>query len=208
MERIPVELIKREAAALAEERRAFLRRAAALAVGALVALVPGAASLIVILDPLKRRQRGDGLVRVAPLDVVPADGVPRRFSILAAREDAWSRLRDHPVGAVYLRREPGSAGVEALNAVCPHAGCFVTYQEQAGSFRCPCHDSRFERSGARIEPGRCPSPRDLDALEAEVREQRDAEGRPLVGPDGQPRREVWVHFKNFRAGTPAKIVLG
>ncbi len=190
-----------------EDRRGFFRRAAALAVGALVALVPGAASLIVFLDPLRRRKRSDGFVRVAPLDVVPADGVPRRFSILAPREDAWNRLPLHPVGAVYLRREPGSDGVLAHNAVCPHAGCFVSYQEQAGSFRCPCHDSRFARNGERIDPATCPSPRALDALTPEVREQQDPEGKPLLGPDGRPRLEVWVRFQNFRAGTSAKIAL-
>lgn len=182
-------------------------QAATLAVGGLLGLVPAAAGLIVFLDPLRRRKRTDGLVRVAPLDGVPADGVPRRFSILAAREDAWNRLPLHPVGGVYLRREPGSDGVEAHNAVCPHAGCFVNYQEQAGCFRCPCHNSRFARNGDRIDPERCPSPRALDALTTEIRERRDLEGRPLLGPDGRPRLEVWVRFQNFRAGTPAKIAL-
>lgn len=192
---------------VAGDRRGLLKRVAAVAVGALIGLVPGAASLIVFLDPLRRRKRSDGLVRVAPLEVVPADGVPRRFSILAAHQDAWNRLPLHPVGAVYLRREPGSDGVEAHSAVCPHAGCFVNYQEQAGCFRCPCHNSRFERTGERIDPESCPSPRGLDALTAEIREQRDLEGQPLLGPDGRPRLEVWVHFQNFRAGTPAKILL-
>jgi nitrite reductase/ring-hydroxylating ferredoxin subunit len=196
-----------ERAARAEDRRGFFARTAAVGLSTLVALVPGAASLVVFLDPLRRRKRRDGLVKVAPLDMVPQDGLPRRFSILAAREDAWTRLPRHPVGAVYLRREPGADGVEALSAACPHAGCFVYYQEAAGRFRCPCHDSRFERNGERIDPGACPSPRALDALTTEVREQVDEQGRPLLGQDGRPRREVWVHFQNFRAGTPAKIAV-
>lgn len=208
MERIPAQRVEHERTTHSHERRGFLERAGAAAIGMLVALVPGAAGLVVLLDPLRRRPAGDGLVRVAALEQVPADGIPRRFPILALRQDAWSRLRDHPVGAVYLRREPNSSAVEALNAVCPHAGCFVNYLEAAGSFRCPCHDSRFEPGGARIDPGRCPSPRDLDSLAAEIREQRDDEGRPRPGPDGEPRREVWVRFVNFRAGTPEKVAMG
>ncbi len=197
---------RRETDAIAPgDRRGFLTRAAAVAVGALVALVPGAAGLVVFLDPLRRRSRTSDFVRVGSVDQLPADGMPRRFAVLAAHEDAWSRVPLRPVGAVYMCRGPDSDRVVALSAVCPHAGCFVTFQDQEGTFRCPCHGSRFERTGERIDPGSCPSPRALDALATELREQRNEEGQPVLGADGRPRREIWVHYQNFRAGSPAKI---
>jgi len=189
------------------DRRGFLTRLAAVTLGALVALVPGAAGLVVFLDPLRRRLRSIEPVRMGSVDLVPADGLPRRFPVLAAHEDAWKRAPLHPVGAVYLRREPGSDRVEAVSAVCPHAGCFVTFQEPEGVFRCPCHGSRFERTGERIDPESCPSPRALDALETQLREQVNEEGQPVLDADGRPRREIWVRYQNFRAGSSGKIAV-
>ena len=189
------------------DRRAFFKRAAAVTVAALVALVPGAAGLVVFLDPLRRRLRSNDLVRVGSVELLPDDGMPRRFPVLAAHEDAWNRVPLRPIGAVYLRREPESDRVEAMSAVCPHAGCFVTFQEEEGTFRCPCHGSRFERTGERIDPDSCPSPRALDALATELREQRNEEGQPVLGADGRPRQEIWVRYQSFRAGTPAKIAV-
>jgi len=178
-------------AALAGDRRGFLKRGAAVAVGALVALVPGVAGLLVFLDPLFRRRGLEvKLVPVAGLAAVPADGIPRRFTLVAARRDAWNTHPSQPVGAVYLRRDPGSGALQALNALCPHAGCFVDYTESAGVFRCPCHGSRFEPNGGRIDPRRCPSPRGLDALTTEVRDD-----------------QIWVRFQDFRAGVTEKIPL-
>lgn len=191
----------------AGDRRGFLKRAAAVTVGAFVALVPGAAGLVVFLDPLHRRSRSSDLVRVGSVDLLPADGLPRRFPVLATHEDAWNRVPLRPVGAVYLRREPDSDRVEAVSAVCPHAGCFVIFQEQEAAFRCPCHGSRFERTGERIDPASCPSPRALDALATELREHRNEEGQPVLGADGRPRQEIWVRYQSFRAGSPAKIAV-
>jgi Rieske Fe-S protein len=199
-----VALRKAQAAA---DRRGFLKRVAAITVGALVAIVPSAAGLVVFLDPLRRRSRSSDLVRVGSIDQLPADGRPRRFAVLAAHEDAWNRVPQRPVGAVYLRREPGSDRVDAVSAVCPHAGCFVTFQEQEGLFSCPCHGSRFERTGERIDPASCPSPRALDALATELRELRDETGQPIPGPGGRPRQEIWVRYQTFRAGGPAKIAV-
>jgi cytochrome b6-f complex iron-sulfur subunit len=45
----------------------------------------------------------------------------------------------------------------ALSARCTHLGCTVNYDQVAQQFRCPCHGSRFDRSGRRIAgPARKP----------------------------------------------------
>jgi Rieske Fe-S protein len=173
-------------------RRNFLRESLAVAIGAFVGLVPFVAGLMVYLDPLRRRAGAGDFVRIASLDSLPDDGVPRQFPVVADRNDAWNHYAAQPLGSVFLRRSGDQ--VEALNAVCPHLGCMVDYLKGREIFRCPCHNSLFEPDGERIIPpdGNCPSPRSLDPLEAQVR-----------GTGGSAA--VWVKFQNFRTGTPERI---
>jgi len=171
-----------------QQRRGFLKAAAALVAGGVAALVPFLAGLWAFLDPLRRKSAGGGFVRVASLSALPEDGSPRRFSIIADREDAWNRFPQVPIGAVYLRR----AGrlVHALNVTCPHAGCPVEYKSEGQSFLCPCHDSKFKLNGS-LADSRSPSPRGMDALLVEVRNDT----------------EVWVKFQNFETGKPKQVPL-
>lgn len=183
----------RERAAGDDDRRSFFATVIAVVVGGLISIFPFAAGLLVLFDPLRRQGNGGGFLRIAALDELPADGVPRSFPVITDRIDAWNKFINEPVGMVFLRRDAESGvKVEALNAVCPHAGCFVDFLGKESHFQCPCHDSSFAPNGTRINPDRCPSPRDLDQLAVQVRTV-----------DG--REEVWVEFKNFRAGTPDKI---
>jgi Rieske Fe-S protein len=168
------------------ERRGFFARGGALVVGGLIALVPAASALAVLLDPLRRNGRKGKFLRVAPVSAVPDDGVPRQFPVIAERVDAWNRSLE-PVGAVYVRRQKGAANPECLSATCPHAGCFVAYDGETKTFKCPCHNSSFAPDGAIIEPS--PSPRAMDALDCKI--------------DGD---EVLVKFENFYAGKAEKIV--
>ena len=108
-------------------------------------------------------------------------------AVLATRVDAWNRTPDVPVGAVYLQRLPDGS-VRALTVPCPHAGCFVDYKAARDNFHCPCHNSSFALDGRVLDP-KSPSPRPLDSLETEVR----------------GGTEVWVRFRNFRAGVHEKI---
>lgn len=165
-------------------------------VGGIVALVPFAAGLVTFLNPLRSRGGSGGdadqpgrLVRIANLTAVPADGVPRQFPVIADRQDAWTRYPNEAIGAVYLRRQPDSDDVEAFNATCPHAGCFVAFNRQREVFQCPCHDSAFKIDG-QFEFG--PSPRDLDRLDAEVRAADD-------------QKEVWVRYVDYLTGIKEKI---
>jgi menaquinol-cytochrome c reductase iron-sulfur subunit len=164
-------------------------------VGGIVGLFPFAAGVVTFLNPLRSRKElgaDDGepgrLVRVATLSALPDDGVPRQFPVIADRQDAWTRYPNEAIGAVYLRRQSGSEEVQAFNATCPHAGCFVAFNRQRGVFQCPCHDSAFKADG-QFEFG--PSPRDLDKLDAEVRES-----------DSQ--KEVWVRYVDYYTGIEEK----
>lgn len=170
------------------ERRQFLKCALCVAAGGAAVVPPLAAGVAVVLDPLRRgAAAGAAAVRVATLEALPADGIPRKFPVIAGRRDAWTGQPAAPVGAVYLRRT-GEREITAFNVVCPHAGCFVDWQPEPKRFFCPCHNSSFTVEGAIGEPT-SPSPRPMDTLEVEVREGG----------------EVWVKFQNFRRGVHEKI---
>lgn len=191
-----------------EHRRGFFGKLAAVVIGGIVAMFPFAAGLAVFADPLRRKGQSDRMIRVASLDAVPTDGTPRKFAVIADRHDAWNYFPKEPIGAVYLRRvakskQNGSektdaaesnadAGdkptVEALNVICPHAGCFVGFSDSRQEYLCPCHTSAFAIDGDLVSG---PSPRGLDKLDCEVREE-------------EGRKEVWVQFKNFYTGIADK----
>ena len=168
-------------------RRGFLKRFAAGVIGAVAGIVPLISGIVFLFDPLRRKAAQGEPVFVAPLGAIPEDGTPRKFTILASRTDAWNKSPQAPVGAVYLRRT-GPKTVVAFNVVCPHAGCFVEFMAARNGYFCPCHDSTFALDG-KISTPRSPSPRPLDQLDVEIRNNN----------------EVWVKFQNFRAGVHEKI---
>src|SRR5262245_11807833 len=88
------------------ERRNFLKKFLAVFFGALAAMVPGLAGLVVFFDPLRRRSQITGMTRITSLNALPEDGTPRKFSVIASYTDAWNKVLDVPIGAIYLRRKP------------------------------------------------------------------------------------------------------
>lgn len=173
----------------APPRRNFLVEFWAIAIGGLVGAFPFLTGLAVLLDPLRASKAADGpeLVKLARLDAIPDDGVPRQFPIVKAKKDAWTYSENERVGAVFVLRQPGSETVEAFNVVCPHAGCFVGFNEKSNVFQCPCHTSSFQLDGSIITPS--PSPRGMDKLE------------PTKVEDGW----VFVPFVNYIPGKHEKI---
>src|ERR1700677_4444126 len=143
-------------------RRDFFKKSAIAVISGILAFVPALAGLMVLLDPLRRKAASGGAIKVTTLSALPDDGVPRKFPVLADKVDAWNKYRDVPIGAVYLRRT-GDGKVEALNVVCPHAGCFVDFSAERAMFLCPCHNSSFTLDG-KIADAKSPSPRALDSL--------------------------------------------
>ena len=167
-------------------RRDFFKRASAIIIGGVVGIIPAIAGMFVFLDPLRRKTKSEGPIRVASLRALPKDGRPYKFPVIASRVDAWNKFPNVPIGAVYLRRT-GERQIEALHVVCPHAGCFVDFVPSRECFLCPCHNSTFALSG-KINDPKSPSPRALDSLPVEIRGE-----------------EIYVHFQNFRSGVAEKI---
>jgi Rieske Fe-S protein len=176
-------------------RREFMKKALAVLAGGAAAAIPAAVGIRVFLDPLGRKQPEGGsgtgsapFIPVTTLAALPDDGRPHQFQVLADKTDAWTVVRNVPVGAVYLIRQGNY--VTAFNVVCPHAGCFVDVAP-AGSdvtFACPCHRSSFRTDGS-FTPGSV-SPRGLDRLE--------------VDREALAAGEIHVQFQNFEAGRPDK----
>jgi menaquinol-cytochrome c reductase iron-sulfur subunit len=180
-------------------RRTFLVRLAAGVIGVIVALFPFAAGLGVLFDPLRRKQAaaegaGPTLLRVGPLDLLPADGVPHQFALSADVVDAWTRAAAQRVGTVFLTRETsdGEPKVTALSSVCPHLGCAVDFISKDGQFECPCHASAFAKDGIKLFG---PSLRGLDPLEVQILDSGE-------GP------EIWVAYERFRTGLAERVAIG
>ena len=169
------------------ERRDFVKKACAVCLGTAAVVIPAVAGLTVLTDPLRRKTAAGEKMLITSLDSLPADGTPQKFAVMADRVDAWTKFPNAPVGAIYLRRT-GEKSVEAVNVVCPHAGCFVDFRSDKRDFFCPCHNSAFSLDGKISDP-RSPSPRGLDSLEAEIRNEK----------------EIWVQFQNFLTGHAEKV---
>ena len=125
-------------------------------------------------------------IRAARLDALPY-GEPKRVTLIADHSDAWTLEKAVELGAVWLTRT-GAAEVRAWSVTCPHLGCAIDRSASGPGFYCPCHDSSFDPGGRR-QTG--PSPRDLDALATRIE-------------DGL----VFVEFKRFQLGMPAKVSIG
>jgi nitrite reductase/ring-hydroxylating ferredoxin subunit len=158
----------------------------AVLMGAVALAVPAAAGVVSFLNPLRQKSAAGKFLRLATLETLPEDGTPRKFPVVMDRTDAWNHFASEPVGAVFLRRT--DKGVEALQVVCPHAGCYISYDEQNKKLYCPCHQASFALDGKRTD-AQSNSPRDLDTLEVELRNDH----------------EVWVKYETFRTGTPQKV---
>jgi len=166
-------------------RREFVKMLLAGLISTVMGLVPLGAGLAVFLDPLRRKASSSGAIRVASLESLPPDGIPRVFPVLATRVDAWNKFKQAMIGSVYLRRT-SDGQLQAFNVVCPHAGCFVDFDRD--HYHCPCHNSTFTITG-KIDNPSSPAARGLDSLEVQVR-------------DGN---EIWVKFQQFQAGCAEKI---
>ena len=171
-------------------RRGFLGFAT-IAVGTLMGLVLAVPGLAYLASPLRRRGREGGFVTLTRLSQLEV-GVPRSFTILADRQDAWVKYPQEPVGSVWLIRQPaGSAeAVLALSAECPHLGCAVNRDASGKGFLCPCHTSAFNLEG---QPSNQVPPRPMDRLDVQL------------SPGSDP--EVRVKFQRFRTQAKEKVPL-
>jgi Rieske Fe-S protein len=183
------------------ERRGFLGSAAgitAAVLGGLLGVGPLAIGLYAtVMDPLRKKttpQKAaggavgakEGFYFVAQLGELDSH-VPRRFTIMADKIDAWNFMKDQPIGSVYMRMQ--GEQVECFHTTCPHAGCAVSYELESQAYQCPCHNSSFNVDGSKLQGGSSnPSPRGLDALEVHVQ-----------------GTSVFVKYEDYFTGRHAKI---
>lgn len=80
-------------------------------------------------------------------------------------------------------------GVRALYRVCTHLGCIYEWKDQTFRFECPCHGSKFQKTGVYIEG---PAPRSLDQfhmtklVDGQVVEETTTGGQALtVDPNAE-----------------------
>ncbi len=171
-------------------RRGFLELAT-VALGGLIAAILGVPGVAYVLSPLRRKGPEGAfhtLTRLGQLQV----GMPKLFSIVEERQDAWVKYPREPVGSVWLVRQPPGSDppVIAMQSECPHLGCAVNLKPDRSGFLCPCHTSAFTLEGA---PTNQIPPRPMDRLEVELTPGEDP--------------EVRVRFQRFRTQSEEKIPL-
>jgi Rieske Fe-S protein len=82
---------------------------------------------------------------------------PTRFGV--------GRPEQIPVGTIVVLPEQrlfvahAAEGFFAMSAVCTHLGCMTQYMPEQRAIFCPCHGSRFDRSGS-VTGGPAPKPLD------------------------------------------------
>lgn len=170
-------------------RRAFLKVGVG-AIGAGLAAVVVAPALRATLWPLDDdaavTSGGEEFIVVGKRDSFGS--VPVRVDIYADRVDAWNRSKNVKIGSAWVVERDGQ--LHAFSTVCPHLGCAVDYNAEAGKFECPCHDSAFGLDGSH-EAG--PSPRPLDSLELEPQN------------DG---KLIAIRYERFKQGVEDKVKIG
>lgn len=107
-----------------------------------------------------------------------------------------------PDGATPVLVTNAGDGFVALDAVCPHAGCLLTWVQEDLQAECPCHGSRFAADGAVLAPPALVSvrafavARDRATLGVVIDLSRAAGGDavfPPVAADGTVRVELREH---------------
>ena len=87
-------------------------------------------------------------------------GKPDSFAVNSVTMDVNS--------GIYLVR--AEEGFFALSAVCTHLGCLTAWNQDLGIIACPCHGSKFTRTGEKIEG---PAPKALPWLKTSVSDEGD-----------------------------------
>jgi menaquinol-cytochrome c reductase iron-sulfur subunit len=151
-------------------RRGFLNILADLLI-AVIALIVAIPALGYLLAPLRKKagaeEGGNSFSDVGPLSDLPV-GQWRLITLEMVQEDGWKKTRARH--AVWIRRqEAGAQGITVFTSICPHLGCPINWHPDQSQFVCPCHGGIFSADGQR-QSG--PPPRNMDALEFEIREGR------------------------------------
>jgi quinol---cytochrome c reductase iron-sulfur subunit, bacillus type len=115
--------------------------------------------------------------------------IPVRETIDIEQVNGWMESDSRkPVYVTKGNRKGSLDGVEVLSAVCPHLGCEVPWNADAGKFVCPCHGSVFAPDGSLVQG---PALRGMDTLAIKMEEDT-----------------LLVRYEYFQALLPYKKVVG
>jgi Rieske Fe-S protein len=142
-----------EKARIDHNRRAFIKTAALTGCASFLTGVPLAAYVI---SPAVKKGAGKWVEFGAAQDL-PDNGY-EMLSYEFMVKDGWLVLPQR--GFVWARSETGSK-IRVFSSTCTHLACNVIWQEETGTFECPCHSGRF-----------------------------DAGGHPIAGPPTRPLKEL------------------
>jgi len=85
----------------------------------------------------------------------------------------WGEHKGRQIVVVKLNDE-----IRAFDGTCPHLGCIVRWDSEAGGFHCPCHDAVFDDLGNPIAgPVNRPLRRVSFVIEDNILRIRDTSGR-------------------------------
>ncbi len=135
--------------------------------------------------------------------MIPIDQAPKPDADPAEFPEGRFWLVNLGTAALSDPRQPGDyplqGGLRALYKVCTHLGCLYRWAPTNDRFECPCHGSKFLRTGARIDG---PARRNLDAFMIEALNEagevlaraepsmESREGTALALPPGSSRLRI------------------
>ena len=135
----------------------------------------------VISPALKRRAQS--WVEVGQVDSLP-EGEPSQLEYVAIVRDGYLEAKTQK--AVWAVKHPDGA-VTVFAPLCTHLGCGYRWDTTDRQFKCPCHGSVFDVTGAVLAG---PAPRALDRLPAKIEAGR-----------------LLVMYKEFKSGQKASMEL-
>jgi len=140
-------------------RRSFYAALIHLLGAGAAAVIAAPAEFYLLLRP---KSPGAGaMVEIANLAELET-GVPQEVVYYRTRVDGWKTTKEKTTTWV-VKNGPQSA--VAFSPQCPHMGCIYHWEDEQGSFKCPCHASAFGLDG-KVLAG--PAPRPLDRYVSRV----------------------------------------
>lgn len=142
--------------------------------GASMAVFMAGAGGVTVWFALPRFREGEfgGVFTVPVEELPPPDSPPQEYP----EGRFW--LVNIGEGSLSDERQPGDyalqPGVRVLYKVCVHLGCLYKWVPSNDRFECPCHGSKYLKSGTRVDG---PARRNLDQFITEV---VDASGEVLA----------------------------
>jgi menaquinol-cytochrome c reductase iron-sulfur subunit len=135
-----------------------------------------------VVSPAFKR-RLESWVEVGGVDELTS-GEPKQFDYVATAQDGWMETKSHKV-VWAVKQQDGT--VTVLSPLCTHLGCGYRWDDTKRKFKCPCHGSVYDLSGAVLAG---PAPRRLDVLPSRVEKGR-----------------LFVMYKEFKPGLPKPVAL-